>query len=405
MKKFLLFISILGLTFTIVGCDEITSIINQNDEVVFTLDDLAIYNGQNGQKGYTAVNGVVYDVTDEFPNGEHQGFQVAGIDATQIFLSSPHTMNMLASLKVVGILEVPNTQSTSGDTSTNTTQSTTTTEDTLPVFTLEALAAFNGQNGQRGYIAVDGVIYDVTTVFPNGIHQGSHLAGTDATQAFDSSPHARSILTGLKIVGTLEGFDTITTTTTNTNVSQTEGYMPVFTLDQLSTYDGKNGQDVYVAVLGVVYDGTDEFYQGMHRGFQLGGIDATSIFQSSPHAMSILNELPIVGSLEGFPLVSVTDANLHYNDGDEYDDEYDDDEYDDDEYDDDEYDDDEYDDDEYLNTSDLPTAILDYLSTNYPNIAIDEAELEDGIYEIELINGLELEFDINGNFLSVEMDD
>lgn len=294
MKKFLLFISMLGLTFTIVGCDEITSIVNQNDEVVFTLDDLAIYNGQNGEKGYTAVNGVVYDVTDEFPNGEHQGFQVAGIDATQIFLSSPHTMNLLASLEVVGILEVPNTQSTSGD------------------------------------------------------------------------------------------------TTTNTNVSQTEGYMPVFTLDQLSTYDGKNGQDVYVAVLGVVYDGTDEFYQGMHQGFQLGGIDATSIFQSSPHAMSILNELPIVGSLEGFPLVSVTDANLHYNDDDEYDDEYD---------------DDEYDDDEYLNTSDLPTAILDYLSTNYPNIAIDEAELEDGIYEIELVNGLELEFDINGNFLSVEMDD
>ena len=64
-----------------------------------------------------------------------------------------------------------------------------------------------------------------------------------------------------------------------------------------------------------------------------------------------------------------------------------------------------YDDDEYLNTSDLPTAILNYLSTNYPNIAIDEAELEDGIYEIELVNGLELEFDINGNFLSVEMDD
>ena len=32
-------------------------------------------------------------------------------------------------------------------------------------------------------------------------------------------------------------------------------------------------------------------------------------------------------------------------------------------------------------------------------------ELEDGIYEVELVNGLELEFDINGNFLSVEMDD
>lgn len=392
MKRILLFVSVLLLTFTVVGCDEITSVLKQNDEVVFTLDELAIYDGQNGQKGYTAVNGVVYDVTDEFPNGEHQGFKVAGIDATQIFLSSPHTMDMLRSLKIVGILEVPVTQTTTnGDIPADTSQETTTNanEETLPVFTLEALSAFNGQNGQKGYIAVDGIIYDVTNVFPEGIHQGLHLAGTDATQAFNSSPHARSILTGLKIVGSLEGFDTMTTTIVT---SQTEGYLPVFTLDELAVFDGKNGQKVYVAVLGVVYDGTDEFYQGMHQGFQLGGIDATSIFQSSPHAMSILSELPIVGSLDGFPLVSIQEANDHYRDDD-----------DEDEYNKDDEDEDDYNDN--FNASELPTAILDYLSTNYPNIAIDEVELEDGIYEVELVNGLELEFDINGNFLSVEMDD
>ena len=208
MKKFLLFISILGLPFTIVGCDEITSIINQNDEVVFTLDDLAIYNGQNGQKVYTAVNGVVYYVTNTFPNG---------------------------------------------------------------------------------------VVYYVTNAFPNGVHQGMQLAGTDATAAFTSSPHA----------------------------------------------------------------------------------------------MSILNELPIVGTLEGFPRLSATQASAS-NVGVDYED--------------DDYDEDQ-DEESYIVPSELPAAILDYLSINYPNIAIDEAELEDGIYEIELVNGLELEFDINGNFLSVEIDD
>lgn len=405
MKRILLFVSLLLLTLTVVGCDEITSVINQKDEIVFTLDELAVYDGQNGQKGYTAVNGVVYDVTDEFPNGEHQGFKVAGIDATQIFLSSPHTMEMLGSLEIVGILEVSTTQVTTSE------ETQSVTNETLPVFTLEALALFNGQNGQKGYIAVDGVIYDVTNVFPNGIHQGVHLAGTDATQAFDSSPHARSILTGLMIVGSLEGSQTIPVTT---GVTQNEEYMPVFTLDELAVFDGKNGQKVYVAVLGVIYDGTDEFYQGMHQGFQLGGIDATSIFQSSPHAMSILSELPIVGSLDGFPLISIQEANNHYNEDDDNDD-YDDDDYDNDDYkdDDDDYDDNDYDDDDYdydgdasyISPSELPVAILDYLSTNYPNIAIDEAELEDGIYEVELVNGLELEFDINGNFLSVEMDD
>lgn len=397
MKKILLLTTILLLAFSIVGCEQVATFLNQNEEVVFTLDELAAYNGKDGNKGYTAVNGVVYDVTDEFPNGEHQGFQIAGIDSTAIFEASPHTMSMLGSLQVVGVLDTAVSQITD-----NTSQTTNTTnETTLPVFTLEELAVFNGQNGQKGYIAVDGVIYDVTTAFPNGMHQGLHLAGTDATAAFNSSPHARSILSGLLIVGSLEGSDPITTTetTTTTDLTQTEGYMPVFTLDQLSVYDGKNGQKVYVAVLGVVYDGTDEFYQGMHQGYQLGGIDATAIFQASPHAMSILNELPIVGSLEGYPLISVVDAQMHDEDDDN---DYDDDDYDDDDHDD--YDDD-HDDDMYVSTTNLPQAILDYLNTNYPNIGIDEVEIEDGMYEIELDNDLELYFDLNGNFLSVEYDD
>jgi predicted heme/steroid binding protein len=397
MKKILLLTAILLLAFSIVGCEQVSTFLNQNEEVVFTLDELAAYNGKDGNKGYTAVNGIVYDVTDEFPNGEHQGFQIAGIDSTAIFEASPHTMSMLGSLQVVGVLDTAVSQITD-----NTSQTTNTTnETTLPVFTLEELAVFNGQNGQKGYIAVDGVIYDVTTAFPNGMHQGLHLAGTDATAAFNSSPHARSILSGLLIVGSLEGSDPITTTetTTTTDLTQTEGYMPVFTLDQLSVYDGKNGQKVYVAVLGVVYDGTDEFYQGMHQGYQLGGIDATAIFQASPHAMSILNELPIVGSLEGYPLISVVDAQMHDEDDDN---DYDDDDYDDDDHDD--YDDD-HDDDMYVSTTNLPQAILDYLNTNYPNIGIDEVEIEDGMYEIELDNDLELYFDLNGNFLSVEYDD
>ena len=386
MKKILL---TLGLVFIIVGlssCEQISNLtdqINQDQAIVFTLDELAVYNGKNGQKGYTAVNYVVYDVTNEFPNGEHQGFQIAGIDSTQIFLSSPHVMSILGSLDVVGVLEQPNATQQETTTTNNTTQ-------TLPVFTLDELAVYNGQNGQKGYIAVDGVIYDVSQVFPNGMHQGVHLAGTDATSAFEASPHARSILNGLKIIGSLDGAPTINVETT-TSATQVEGYMKVFSLDELAEYNGKNGQKTYVAVLGIVYDGSDEFYQGMHQGFQLGGIDATSIFQASPHAMSILNELPIVGSLEGFPLISINKASTHNQ-------------YEDDEYNNDDKDDGDHDD-FYLNTTDLPQAALDYIQTNYPNIGIDEVELDDGMYEVELVNELELYFDLNGNFLFVEYDD
>jgi len=51
----------------------------------------------------------------------------------------------------------------------------------------------------------------------------------------------------------------------------------------------------------------------------------------------------------------------------------------------------------------LPQIILDYLSANYPDKSIIEAEIEeDGTYEITLNNGIEVTFDSNGTFLEAE---
>jgi predicted heme/steroid binding protein len=81
-----------------------------------------------------------------------------------------------------------------------------TTQTTLRVFTLSELAAFNGNNGADAYIAVNGVVYDVThsPQWSSGWHKGMHLAGTDCSVAFrDASPHTNSIFSGIPIVGTL----------------------------------------------------------------------------------------------------------------------------------------------------------------------------------------------------------
>ncbi|MPM79777.1 hypothetical protein SDC9_126818 [bioreactor metagenome] len=74
------------------------------------------------------------------------------------------------------------------------------------VFTLEELAQYNGDNGSEAYIAVYGIVYDVTHAdgWTNGWHRGQHLAGTDATAAFADSPHSESILNSLPIVGVIE---------------------------------------------------------------------------------------------------------------------------------------------------------------------------------------------------------
>src|SRR5690606_39230968 len=62
--------------------------------------------------------------------------------------------------------------------------------------------------------------------------------------------------------------------------------------------------------------------------------------------------------------------------------------------------------DRYINTAALPQPILSYISTNYPNNTITEAEVEDNNnYEVELNNGTELIFDAQGNFLGIDDDD
>jgi predicted heme/steroid binding protein/predicted small secreted protein len=73
------------------------------------------------------------------------------------------------------------------------------------VLTLEELAAYNGKDGMPAYVAVDGVIYDVTDVpeWSGGDHNG-FSAGNDLTEQIKTvSPHGVAKLTGVPVVGRL----------------------------------------------------------------------------------------------------------------------------------------------------------------------------------------------------------
>ncbi|KAB3531613.1 cytochrome B5 [Alkaliphilus serpentinus] len=75
----------------------------------------------------------------------------------------------------------------------------------LPEFTLEELAEYDGKEGKPAYIAVDGIIYDVTDVreWKDGQHNGFE-AGKDLTEAIkNQSPHGVSKLKNIKAVGKL----------------------------------------------------------------------------------------------------------------------------------------------------------------------------------------------------------
>lgn len=57
---------------------------------------------------------------------------------------------------------------------------------------------------------------------------------------------------------------------------------------------------------------------------------------------------------------------------------------------------------EALPASVIPSAILSYVSTNYPSQHIKEWELDKTTQEVKLSNGLSLVFDRNGTFLKID---
>lgn len=74
--------------------------------------------------------------------------------------------------------------------------------NTARVFTLTELSRYNGKNGNPAYIAVSGIVYDVTNnaAWAGATHFGL-TAGKDLTQEFASCHAGQPVLSKLKVVG------------------------------------------------------------------------------------------------------------------------------------------------------------------------------------------------------------
>lgn len=74
----------------------------------------------------------------------------------------------------------------------------------------------------------------------------------------------------------------------------------VLTTEELSKYNGKDGNPAYIAVDGVVYDVSDSelWSEGQHNGFKAGRDLTTELMEESPHGESVIERLTPVGTLE-----------------------------------------------------------------------------------------------------------
>ena len=100
--------------------------------------------------------------------------------------------------------------------------------------------------------------------------------------------------------------------TTTSDIEESEGTedttsemaedLPVFTLEELAKYNGKDGNPAYVGYEGKVYDVSDieAWKGGIHQNQHEAGKDYTDVLNNqAPHAPTNLTDnAPVVGTLE-----------------------------------------------------------------------------------------------------------
>lgn len=76
-------------------------------------------------------------------------------------------------------------------------------ETGLLQMTIDELAQFNGKDGKKAFVAIDGNVYDVTNnrKWLDGNHEKGMSAGRDLSAFISSAPHGYDILKQFTVVG------------------------------------------------------------------------------------------------------------------------------------------------------------------------------------------------------------
>ena len=182
--------------------DKVKTIVKKiQPQRIFTVEELAKYNGKNGAKAYVAVGGIIYDVTaiSKWSGGNHYGITAGKVLDKEFAQCHSNKLAIMEYAVAVGVLDNINKDSKSKI------KNDSKSRDELRYYKIEDIAKFDGKNGTLAYIVVDGTVYDVTSM--NKWISGSHYgltAGKDLTEYFKTChKNETDILKKLRIVGTI----------------------------------------------------------------------------------------------------------------------------------------------------------------------------------------------------------
>ena len=184
------------------------------------------------------------------------------------------------------------------------------------MLTVQELSEFNGRDGKPPYVAIDGIVYDLSKInkWKDGKHHGI-LAGQVLTEEYYRCHSKKlNLIKKSKVVGRLKEENRVDNVFTKEELSKYDGKngtivgtleetrqaLPEYTLEQLEEFDGTGEKLAYIAISGTIYDmtGIKQWSNGIHHGLKAGK-DVTEFFNTChKDEQEILSKLKAVGTLK-----------------------------------------------------------------------------------------------------------
>ncbi len=228
-------------------------------ELLLTLEELALYNGKDGQPAYVAVDGIIYDMTNSGPwsGGGHNGFE-AGNDLTEaIKEKSPHGVVKLDNVPIVGKLV----------------------ESVEPIIEEEELSDETSAVEDESNVEVE--VLEETAA--------EEVAPAEEAETMEETPPSEE--------APIEDNEVIEETEPEEVASEEDDGLLRLTLQELKAYNGVDGQPAYIAVDGLIYDVTNSsaWSGGGHNNYDAGQDLSEPLKEKSPHGPSKLKNIPQIG--------------------------------------------------------------------------------------------------------------
>ncbi|HBI6896858.1 cytochrome b5 domain-containing protein [Clostridium perfringens] len=217
-----------------------------NNMLILTKEELANFNGENGNPAYISIDGIIYDISNiELLKQSPYNSLKLGSDVTETFYElNDGDESILRDIPMVGLLAEPEEAEIMDGVEEYYPQ------QKLKIMSSEELKKYNGENGRLAYVAIEGIVYDITNLSGLELFSGTNLRlGSDITEEFKTYYRGdKELLKDAKEVAILHDFNE------SQRGKHIEHNLKELTLNELSKYNGEKGKPPYISIFDTIYD-------------------------------------------------------------------------------------------------------------------------------------------------------